>query len=43
MHLLIKTLNGTAHNLYSNHGHFHDGDAGLDLYILEDILFSKSL
>ncbi|MDP7465325.1 MAG: dUTP diphosphatase, partial [Candidatus Marinimicrobia bacterium] len=21
------------------HGHFHDGDAGLDLYVLENILF----
>ena len=36
MHLLIKTLNKTAHDLYSSHGHFHDGDAGLDLYILEE-------
>ena len=37
MHLLIKTLNETAKSLYSNHGHFHDGDAGLDLYVLEEI------
>ena len=36
MHLLIKTLNETAHSLYSNHGHFHEGDAGLDLYVLEE-------
>ena len=36
MHLLIKTLNETAKSLYSNHGHFHDGDAGLDLYVLEE-------
>ena len=36
MHLLIKTLNDTAHALYNNHGHFHDGDAGLDLYVLEE-------
>ena len=35
MNLLIKTLNKTASKMYSAHGHFHDGDAGLDLYILE--------
>ena len=26
--------------MYSNHGHFHNGDAGLDLYVLEDITFN---
>jgi len=36
MDLLIKTLNKTATEMYISHGHFHDGDAGLDLYILED-------
>ena len=36
MQLLIKTLNKTAERMYSSHGHFHDGDAGLDLYILEE-------
>tara|TARA_Y100001970_G_scaffold115107_1_gene143471 strand:- start:81 stop:518 length:438 start_codon:yes stop_codon:yes gene_type:complete len=40
MKLKIKTLNETANELYQNHGHFHDGDAGLDLYILEDASFS---
>ncbi len=40
MKLKIKTLNKTADELYKNHGHFHDGDAGLDLYILEDITFT---
>ncbi len=39
MKLLIKTLNEEASKFYKNHGHFHDGDAGLDLYILEDIEF----
>ena len=39
MKLIIKTLNETARDLYANHGHFHDGDAGLDLYILEDQTF----
>ena len=40
MDLLIKTLSKTAAEMYSNHGHFHDGDAGLDLYILEDVKIS---
>tara|TARA_B100001250_G_C19234417_1_gene543706 strand:- start:32 stop:469 length:438 start_codon:yes stop_codon:yes gene_type:complete len=39
MELKIKTLNKEAYQLYQSHGHFHDGDAGLDLYILEDISF----
>jgi len=39
MKLLIKTLNEVASKFYKNHGHFHDGDAGLDLYVLEDIEF----
>ena len=37
MKLLIKTLNEVATEMYVSHGHFHDGDAGLDLYVLEDI------
>tara|TARA_Y100001970_G_scaffold124890_1_gene154621 strand:+ start:10991 stop:11461 length:471 start_codon:yes stop_codon:yes gene_type:complete len=40
MELLIKTLNEQAEKMYSNHGHFHNGDAGLDLYVLEDIVFN---
>jgi len=36
MNLLIKTLNKTASKMYSSHSHFHDGDAGLDIYILEN-------
>lgn len=39
MQLKIKALNETAHEMYQDHGHFHDGDAGLDLYVLEDITF----
>ncbi len=38
MHLKMKTLNETATNMYEIHGHFHAGDAGLDLYVLEDII-----
>jgi dUTP pyrophosphatase len=37
MNLKIKPLNETAREVYSDHGHFHEGDAGLDLYVLEDI------
>ena len=36
MDLLIKALNKTASEMYSSHGHFHDGDAGLDLYVLKN-------
>ena len=39
MKLLIKPLNKLAKKYYSNHDHFHNGDAGLDLYILEDQIF----
>lgn len=39
MKLYIKTLNDTARNLYLDHGHFHEGDAGLDLFVIEDITF----
>ena len=39
MELHIKILNENARLLYQNHGHFHDGDAGLDLYVIEDITF----
>lgn len=39
MKLLIKAHNQAARKLYADHGHFHDGDAGLDLYVLEDITF----
>ena len=37
MELLIKILNDNARDLYEKHGHFHTGDAGLDLYIINDI------
>jgi len=40
MKLFIKPHNEPAWEFYRNHGHFHDGDAGLDLYILENIEFN---
>ena len=36
MNLRMKILRNKAKKYYENHGHFHQGDAGLDLYILED-------
>ena len=39
MKLFIKPHTDTAREFYTSHGHFHNGDAGLDLYILEDIHF----
>lgn len=39
MHLKIKPLTDAAREIYSDHGHFHEGDAGLDLYVLEDVVF----
>ena len=40
MKLRIKPLNSKAEEYYSDHGHFHNGDAGLDLYILENQSFA---
>ena len=40
MKLKIKALNSTSQLFYSNHNHFHEGDAGLDLYALEEIEFN---
>jgi len=37
MHLKIKTLSVNAHEFYKNHGHFHQGDAGLDLFIIDEL------
>ena len=37
MHLKIKSLSKSAGNLYQNHGHFHEGDAGLDLFIIDTL------
>ena len=39
MKLYIKPHNDIAWKFYKKHGHFHDGDAGLDLYVLENINF----
>jgi len=39
MKLFINPHTNTAREFYQSHGHFHKGDAGLDLYVLEDIYF----
>lgn len=36
MKLRIKAFNARAKELYENHSHFHSGDAGLDLFVVED-------
>ena len=41
MKLFIKPNNDIALEFYRSHGHFHTGDAGLDLYVLEDIHFKS--
>ena len=33
MKLKIKPLNDEIKEMYKEHGHFHDGDSGLDLFI----------
>lgn len=38
MKLKIKALTEEARKVFEDHGHFHEGDAGLDLYALEDIV-----
>ena len=37
MHLKIKSLPQKAKDFYENHGHFHQGDAGLDLFIIDSL------
>ena len=39
MKILIKPLSNLAKDFYENHNHFHNGDSGLDLYVLEDQVF----
>ena len=39
MKLNILPLNDKSRKFYENHGHFHEGDSGLDLYILTNELF----
>ena len=36
MNLKIKTFSEDIHSMYNDHNHFHQGDAGLDLFIIKD-------
>ncbi|MBI89114.1 MAG: deoxyuridine 5'-triphosphate nucleotidohydrolase [Candidatus Marinimicrobia bacterium] len=36
MFLKIKPFNSSIREMYENHGHFHHGDAGLDLFIVQE-------
>ena len=36
MNLKIKPVNEVVRKMYEDHSHFHQGDSGLDLYIVED-------
>ena len=41
MNIKIKPKNKAVKSMYKNHGHFHKGDAGLDLFIIENqIIYS---
>lgn len=37
MHLKIRAFNADIHDRYANHGHYHEGDAGLDLFVQESL------
>ncbi|MFC1543436.1 dUTP diphosphatase [Candidatus Neomarinimicrobiota bacterium] len=39
MKIYIKSLAESARKYYANHGHYHPGDAGLDLFVIEDQTF----
>ena len=36
MKLKIKPFNKDIYKMYKNHNHFHPGDSGLDIYIIEN-------
>ncbi|MBC8345060.1 MAG: dUTP diphosphatase [Candidatus Marinimicrobia bacterium] len=36
MHIKMKPFNAEVKAMYENHGHFHDGDAGLDLFVINE-------
>ena len=34
MHIKIRAFNAEIRQMYQDHGHFHEGDAGLDLFVV---------
>lgn len=41
MNLLLKPLTSDIKLMYSNHGHYNQGDSGLDLFFPEDVTLKK--
>ncbi len=39
MKLYIRPISALVRELYADHGHYHAGDAGLDLFVLEEQTF----
>jgi len=39
MLIKIKPFSDEVAQNYKNHGHFHHGDAGLDLFVIDDVIF----
>ena len=42
MKLRVKPVSEVVRLMYENHGHFHEGDAGLDLFIIEKQVIKPS-
>ena len=40
MKIKLRPSSDDVAEIYRDHGHFHDGDAGLDLYVPESITFA---
>jgi len=38
MHLKIKPFTSDVHSRYAHHGHYHEGDAGLDLFVIDPLV-----
>ena len=43
MNLKIKPVNEVVRKMYENHNHFHQGDSGLDLYIIENQIINPKV
>ena len=43
MNLKIKTFSEDIQSMYNNHSHFHQGDAGLDLFIIKDKIIESGV
>lgn len=39
MKIFIRPFDDETKIMYENHGHFHPGDAGLDLYVMDSLTF----